>query len=105
MDITQQPGFAETHAGIRRSFGETWAGRFVLAAPLMVGDPTSPLYRAFLEGLEAHVRGADEAEAAAWDTCQELMADLARSVVAEAEALLAGAGEPEGPAQPPHASA
>lgn len=88
MDITQQPGFAETHAGIRRSFGDAWAERFSLAAPLMIGDATSPLYRAFLEGLEAHVLGAAESEARAWDRCQALMAEVAASVVAEAEALL-----------------
>ncbi|MBX9245542.1 hypothetical protein ICW40_12090 [Actinotalea ferrariae] len=90
MDITQQPGFADTHAGIRRSFGDEWAGRFVLAAPLMFGDPTSPLYRAFLEGLEAHVRGASDVEEEAWDSCQALMQDVADSLVAEAEALLVG---------------
>lgn len=89
MDITQQPGFAETHAGIRRSFGDEWAGRFVLAAPLMLGDPTSPLYRAFLEGLEAHVLGAHDTEARAWGVCQALIEDVAASLVAEAEALLA----------------
>lgn len=89
MDITQQPGFTETHAGIRRSFGDAWAERFSLAAPLMVGDPASPLYRAFLEGLEAHMAGAREVEDRAWDSCQELMRDLAASLVAEAEALLA----------------
>ena len=89
MDITQQPGFAETHAGIRRSFGDAWADRFSLAAPLMFGDPASPLYRAFLEGLEAHVVGTRESEDRAWDACQALMQEVADSLVAEAEALLA----------------
>ena len=92
MDITEQAGFATTHAGIRRSFGDDWASRFLLAAPLMVGDASGPLYRAFLEGLEAHMALATEAEEHAWATCQVLMQELAESLVSEAEALLEGLG-------------
>ena len=89
MDITQHPQFADTYVGIRRSFGEEWAGRFVVAAPLMHGDPGSPLYASFLAGLEAHSAGRAEDSLAAWTRCRELMDDLATSLVAEAEALLA----------------
>ena len=88
MDVNQHPEFAETYAGIRRSFGEAWAKRFVLAAPLMVGDPTGPVYRAFLDGLAAHNEGAHRAEAEAWERCQALIRDMAASLVDEAEALL-----------------
>lgn len=90
MDITLHPDFAETHAGIQRSFGEQWAARFVLAAPLMVGDPASPLSQAFLAGLTAHKDGDRTTEDAAWTRCQEVLAELSASVVAEAEALLEG---------------
>lgn len=88
MDVNQHPEFAETYAGIRRSFGPAWAKRFVLAAPLMVGDPTGPVYRAFVEGLAAHTEGAHRAEAEAWERCQALIREMAASLVAEAEAIL-----------------
>lgn len=89
MDITDHPEFAETYAGIKRSFGAEWAARFVLAAPVMVGDPSSPVYRAFLRGLEAHSAGAPAVEDEAWATCLVLLDQLAGSLVDEAEALLA----------------
>lgn len=97
MDITTHPAFAETYAGIKRSFGELWARRFVLAAPLMFGDATGPIYQAFLEGLAAHSEGARHAETTAWLRCEELMDDLASSLVTEAEALLRSAPEVHGP--------
>ena len=89
MDINAHPEFAETYAGIKRAFGAEWAKRFVLTAPLMINDTKGPMYQAFLRGLTAHARGAHEAEARAWATCQGLLRDLAASLVTEAEALLA----------------
>jgi hypothetical protein len=89
MDINEHPGFAETYAGIKRSFGDEWAKRFVLAAPLMIGDSLGPVYLAFMEGLLAHKEGRRRAEAEAWATCQRFMQELASSLVVEAEALLA----------------
>ena len=91
MDISQHPDFADTLTAVERSFGADWARRFVLTAPLMIGDRTSPLYRAFLDGLAAHTKGDPAGEDAAWARCESLMADLAVSLVAEAEALLSNA--------------
>lgn len=88
MDINLHPDFLETYAGIKRSFGEQWAARFVLAAPLMVGDPSGLLSRAFLAGLNAHKDGDRPGEVEAWRRCQDLLAGFEASVVAEAEALL-----------------
>jgi hypothetical protein len=90
VDVRAQPGYDDTLAGIRRSFGEAWAERFVLAAPLMYGDPQGELYQAFLRGLQAASLGIAETEAESWAMCEAVMASLATSLVTEAEAFLSG---------------
>ncbi|WP_129337672.1 hypothetical protein [Cellulomonas endophytica] len=88
MDVNQHPDFVPTYADIERRFGHVWAKRFVLTAPLILDDPTSPLRRAFVQGLSAHAAGDRRAELRWWTTCEKLLDELAGAVVADAEAIL-----------------
>jgi hypothetical protein len=91
MDVNTHPEFAPTYAGIRRQYGDAWAKRFVLTAPLLLGDPKGPVFRAFRSGLAAHAAGDALGEDRAWATCRALMSELAASLVAEAERFLTDA--------------
>ncbi|GIG30360.1 hypothetical protein [Cellulomonas marina] len=89
MDVNTHPDFVRTYADIKSRFGEDWAKRYVLVAPLITDDPHSALRRAFLKGLAAHAAAQPRLEAHWWATCERMLGDLAGSLVAEAEALLA----------------
>lgn len=88
MDVTREPGYAEAHARIARSYGALWAERFALLAPLMFEDAEGPLAKAFLYGLDAKAAGSAMGEDVAWTACQAIVDEVAAGVVVEAEELL-----------------
>ncbi|HMO11384.1 MAG TPA: hypothetical protein PKB06_07775 [Actinotalea sp.] len=88
MDVTKEPGYAEAHARIARTYGALWAERFAVLAPLMFEDSEGPLAKAFLYGLDSKAAGSRPGEDVAWTACQAIVDEIASEVVREAEQLL-----------------
>ncbi len=90
MDVTRDPGYAEAHARIARSYGKRWAERFALLAPLMFEDSDGPLAKAFLYGLDAKAAGSAMGEDVAWTACEAILDEFAAEAVRQAEQLIGG---------------
>lgn len=88
MDLTQDPGYAEAHGRIERTYGALWAERFAVLAPLMFEDSEGALAKAFLYGLDANAAGSAVGEDVAWTACEAIVDEYAAEVVREAERLI-----------------